>query len=285
MLIVADSGSTKTDWRLFDKRHGVQELQTIGLNPYFLTGSEISSVLEKELHPILNKAEVSEVYFYGSGCSHADKIMEIENALSDFFSNANIIVESDLLGTAKALCGNKLGIVAILGTGSNSCVYDGEKITDQLLSLGYVLGDEGSGAVLGKKVLKAALSGNMPESLLKDFQEAFSIRPDVVLQKIYRKPFPNRYLASFAPFATKHMADAWMNALLKEHLVDFFKEMVMIYDGYKEYNLNLTGSLAWHLLPLIEELCKKYEIQLGKVLKQPIDDLLNYHLSLYQAGK
>jgi glucosamine kinase len=285
MLIVADSGSTKTDWRFFDNKHGVQEVQTIGLNPYFLSENEIGSVLEKELHPFLNKAAVSEVYFYGSGCSHADKIMEIENALSDFFSNANIVVESDLLGTAKALCGNQPGIVAILGTGSNSCLYDGEKITDQLLSLGYILGDEGSGAVLGKKILKAALSGNMPETLLNDFQATFSVRPDVVLQKIYRQPFPNRYLASFAPFATKYMADEWMNLLLKEHLADFFKEMVMIYDGYKQYSLNLTGSLAWHLLPLIEELCKKYEMQRGKVLKQPIDDLLNYHLALYQAGR
>lgn len=285
MLIVADSGSTKTDWRLFDKRHGVQKIQTIGLNPYFLSVGEISSVLEKELHPFFNKADVAEVYFYGTGCGHADKIMEIEYALADFFLYAKIVVESDLLGTAKALCGNQPGIVAILGTGSNSCVYDGVKITNQLLSLGYILGDEGSGAVLGKKILKSALSGQMPDFLLKDLQDSYSILPNVVLQEIYRQPFPNRYLASFAPFATKHRDVKWMNTLLKEHLEDFFKEMVMIYDGYKNYSLNLTGSIAWHLQPLIEECCQKYEISLGKMLKQPIDDLLNYHLTLYQAER
>jgi glucosamine kinase len=278
MIIVADSGSTKTDWRLYDQRHGKQEIETIGLNPYFLTAKEITLVLDKDLLPYLNPTVVKNVFFYGSGCSHSDKIMEMEAALDNFFTEAGISVESDMLGAARALCGDEPGIAGILGTGSNSCVYNGSGISSQVLSLGYVLGDEGSGAVLGKKILKAVLSGKMPGPLLEKFKLAYSSDPPKVLDKIYRQAFPNRFLASFAPFAIENMHDAWMQQLLTAHLNDFFENMVAVYDNYRAHTLNLAGSLAWHLQEMVTKLCNTYQIKAGKILQHPIDQLLDYHL-------
>lgn len=278
MLIVADSGSTKTDWRIYDKPHGIQEIETSGLNPYFLSPREITAVLEKGLHPFIDRSKADQVFFYGSGCSHTDKILEIESALSDFFNCAEIAVESDLLGSARALCGDMAGIVGILGTGSNSCVFNGSQITHQILSLGYVLGDEGSGTVLGKKVLKAALSGAMPENLLQQFKNYYPIDADQALEKIYSEPFPNRFLASFAPFAIEFMKDEWMNKLIRDHLTDFFDQMITVYEDFQAYPLNLSGSIAWHLQPVIDGLCKEYKMSLGKVIMRPIDDLMDFHL-------
>lgn len=278
MLVVADSGSSKTDWKIFDKRQGLQEIQSIGLNPYFLSAYEIALVLKRNLRPCFNPDEAINVFFYGAGCNHQDKVLEMKSTLSAFFTSAVIIVESDMLASARALCFDKPGIVAILGTGSNTCVYDGSKITDQLLSLGYILGDEGSGAVLGKKILKASLSAKMPRHLLSVFKKDFHCDPSIILEKVYCQSSPNRFLASCAPFAIKHMDDAWMHGLLKQHLVDFFEEMIIPYKEYKKYSLNLSGSLAWQLRGLLSDCCQEYNIRLGKVIKQPIDGLMRYHL-------
>jgi len=278
MLIVADSGSTKTDWRIHTKSHGIREIQTIGLNPYFLTVEEITLVLEKGLHPFLNKKEAARVFFYGSGCSHAEQILKIETALANFFSKADVSVESDLLGAARALCGDMAGIVGILGTGSNTCVYNGQKIVKQILSLGYILGDEGSGAVLGKKVLKSVLSGKMPKELVLDFKKDYPFSEDSILGEVYSQPFPNRFLASYAPFAVKHLKDEWMKMLIHDHFTDFFDQMITIYEDYHEYTLNIAGSIAWYLQPVLEELCMEYKMSLGNVIKRPIDDLVKYHL-------
>ena len=285
MLVVADSGSTKTDWRIYDKSRGLQEIETSGLNPYFLNQQEIIAVLEKGLHPFIDSSKADQVFFYGSGCSHNNKILEIESALSDFFNRAEIAVESDLLGSARALCGDMAGIVAILGTGSNSCVFNGSQIIHQILSLGYILGDEGSGTVLGKKVLKAAMSGKMPENLLLQFKKIYPIEAEKALEKIYSEPFPNRFLASFAPFAIEFMKDEWMHKLIRDHLTDFFDQMITIYEDFQAYPLNLSGSIAWHLQPVIEGLCKEYKMSLGKVIMRPIDDLMNFHLHQYQEQR
>jgi len=282
MLIVADSGSTKTDWKIWSKQHGENEIQTIGLNPYFVSGKDLTEVLQKHIHPYIDSSNVREVHFYGAGCSHSDKILEVESALSGFFSAASISVESDLLGAARALCGNDAGIAVILGTGSNSCYFDGNIIQKQLLSLGYVLGDEGSGAVLGKKILKAALSGEMPDHLHKTFQEQFPYEPSVMLENIYRQPFPNRFLASFAPFAIRHQDDTWVSLLIDQHLRDFFTNLVFIYPDYTRYPLHFTGSIAWNLKELINRLCEEFGITPGKFLEKPIEDLMKFHLNNYQ---
>jgi len=278
MLIVADSGSTKTDWRVFDKLHSIREIQTIGLNPYFVTPLDVANVLAKELDPFINRKQVQDVFFYGAGCTHNDKILEIESSLADFFTEANISVESDILGTARALCGSAPGIVAILGTGSNSCIFNGKEITEQLTSLGYMLGDEGSGAVLGKKLLKAFFSGKMPAQLTDLLKQNYQLKPEFVLEQIYRRPFPNRYLASFVPFAVEHLNHYWINELVQKHVEEFFSEIILVYPDYKDYILHFSGSLAWHLKPIIEQKCRNHGVIAGKFVQQPIDDLLQYHL-------
>ncbi len=278
MLLIADSGSTKTDWRLFDKNHHIHDIVTMGMNPYFVTSHDILQAMKKDLHPYFDKDQIKEVYFYGSGCTHKDKILEVESALSEFFSKAVINIESDLLGTARAVCGDSPGIAGILGTGSNSCLYDGQKIISQLFSLGYVLGDEGSGAVLGKKILKSAFSGNMPAHLQEDFRKSYPESADSMLSKIYSKPFPNRFLASFAPFAILRMEDEWMKRLLRDHLNEFFMHMVAIYPEYQKYSLSLSGSVAWHLRLLIEEICSDIQMQPGKIIQRPVEELTAYHV-------
>lgn len=282
MILIADSGSTKTDWILLDECYNIQEIKTIGLNPYFVTSKEITSVLQHNIKPRLDETRIREVFFYGSGCNHEEKINEVRNALANFFVNANIFIGPDQLGTARALCGDQAGIVAILGTGSNSCVYDGQKITHQLFSLGYILGDEGSGAVLGKKILKAALSETMPGKLIEEFHHSFPEPPGSMLENIYSKPFPNRYLASFAPFAIHRSDDAWMHQLLRNHLIDFFEHMILIYPDYQDYSLNISGSIAWHLRSVILDLCLNYNIRPGKIIQRPIEDLADYHFQRYR---
>lgn len=283
MILIADSGSTKTNWVFLDEHRNIKEINTIGLNPYFVTTHDITSVLQQNLKPWLGGEPVREVYFYGSGCNHEQKIAQVRNALAGFFSRADIFIEPDQLGTARALCADQPGIVAILGTGSNSCVYDGQKITHQLFSLGYILGDEGSGAVLGKKILKEALSGAMPKELREEFHASFTEPPGSMLENIYSKPFPNRYLAAFAPFAIQRADNVWMYHLLKNHLKEFMDEMITIYPDYQLYTLNISGSVAWHLQFIIRELCGDYGIRLGKIIQRPIEDLAAYHLKRCQV--
>jgi len=283
MIIVADSGSTKTDWQIMEKSGRIHEIQTIGLNPYFVNTAQTLEVLEKEIHPFIDKSKVAEVHFYGSGCTHKDKKLVIDTALSSFFKRATVEVESDLLGTARAVCGEEAGIVAILGTGSNSCVYDGESVTSELFSMGYILGDEGSGAVLGKKILKEALSGKMPAHLLEQFRKEFPESPETMLDKIYKQSFPSRFLASFAPFAIRRMEDEWITHLLQRHLEDFFDNMVTIYPDYQQLSLNLCGSIAWYLKPMLADMCHHYRIEPGNVIQRPIEELAIYHLNRHQA--
>lgn len=278
MIIVADSGSTKTDWRLYDKKHGVRKLQTIGLNPYFVNPETVSQVLEKDLLPYTNPNDVSEIYFYGSGCTHSERIREIEYPLTDLFTEAKVSVESDLLGTARALCGKRKGMVGILGTGSNSCVYDGSSIIAQINSLGYVLGDEGSGAALGKSLLKSYFENQLPELLKQDFFEKYPLSLEKALEMIYRKPHPNRFLASFAPFAAQHKTNPFIAELLNTHFESFFLHMVEVYKGHGALKLYLSGSIAYYFSEFIESVAKKNHVRIGRIIIQPVDELMDYHL-------
>ncbi|MDP2424698.1 MAG: ATPase [Bacteroidales bacterium] len=278
MIIVADSGSTKTDWRIYDKKHGIRQLQTIGMNPYFLNSDKVTEVLEKDLLPYLNPKNVGEVYFYGSGCTLSEKVREIEYPLSDLFTEATIAVESDLLGTARALCGNSAGLIGILGTGSNSCIYDGRYITKQINSLGYVLGDEGSGAILGRSLVKAFFENKLPVDLEKDFFEKHPVSLSRTLDMIYRQSFPNMFLASFAPFAFQHKTNPWMKELLNSHFEAFFTHMVTVYEDYRQFTLHLSGSIAHYFGEFVEEAAKNHRIALGRIIIQPVDDILNYHI-------
>ena len=204
MIVIADSGSTKTDWCLGNTKTNSRTVRTGGINPFHQSVDEIKEVIASTLIPQLgDTTEFTTIYFYGAGCI-PEKTNIVKTALAQNFPKANILVESDLLGAAHALCGKTAGIACILGTGSNSCFYDGEKITANISPLGYILGDEGSGAVLGKRLVGDLLKHQLPDDLCQDFLKEYDLTPALILDKVYRQPLANRFLAGLTPFLFAH---------------------------------------------------------------------------------
>lgn len=202
MILIADSGSTKTDWRLSEKGEAVWSHKTGGINPYHQSEKEIIKILNDELFPVLSdsyRMSVTEIFYYGAGCSNTKTCAIISDILSAYFQNTQIYVESDMLGAARALCQHSEGIACVLGTGSNSCLFNGKTIQDQIPPLGYILGDEGSSAFLGKKFLCECLKRQLPESLCNEFMTRYKLTLDIILENVYKKPLANRFMAGFSP--------------------------------------------------------------------------------------
>ncbi len=277
MIIIADSGSTKTDWCLIQVNGEIKTVQTVGLNPYFMEEEAILNILKKDLYPYLDNKKVVEVYFYGSGCASENKQQVLQSALDAFFMHAQVEVHSDLLGAAKALFGNQKGIVCIFGTGSSSCVYDGNAIIERMPSLGYVLGDEGSGAVIGKMLLSKYLNNELPQPLHDAFQQAYPMNMSEILDKIYHKPFPNKFLASFTYFVAAHKADSCMQLLLEEAFDNFFEKNIVKYNNYQEYSVGVAGSIGYIFADEIKKSAAKYAVNIEKIEQTPISGLLKYY--------
>src|SRR5665647_1869427 len=214
MILIADGGSTKTDWRLIKEGREYKQIQTSGFNPYLVGSDEIEEILWKELQPYIDNTSVSAVYYYGAGCSTPVKNMIVENAFEKIFPNARIHISHDLLAASHALCGDEEGIAAILGTGSNSCYYDGKDIKDGIFSLGYFFGDEGSGAYLGKQFLIAYLHNELPEEIDAKFREEYSLSNENILDGVYTKPAPSRFLASFSRFINENRDNPYIYNLI-----------------------------------------------------------------------
>lgn len=274
--LIADSGSTKTDWCLIQANDETVRYSTIGLNPYFLNTDEIASEINDTLKSRL-KEYPTEVHFYGAGCANTDKRRSVEEALQQCFPNSLIIVDTDLLGAARALCGKEAGIASILGTGSNSCYYDGKEIVNSVPSLGYILGDEGSGAYLGKQLLKAYVYNELPNHLQEAFSEEYQLNRDHIVEAVYRKPLPNRFLASFAPFLKKNEADLFIQAIVYEAFNSFIKHHIHKYKTFGKHKLHATGSIAWHFSEILQKTCTDNNIELGTVLQSPMEGLITYH--------
>ena len=213
MKLIADSGSSKTDWRWFDEDGAIYQGKTIGLNPYYIDTASIITELRQNLIPLIN-SKISEIHFYGAGCANAEKNAVIEAALRHLFGAVNIAVDNDLLAAARALCEHRPGIACILGTGANSCAYDGHDITTNLRAFGYILGDEGSGAYLGKSLISNYLRGNLPADLKEKFNQRFNTGVDEILDRVYHQPFPNRYLGSFTKFMFDHQKHPFIYQLI-----------------------------------------------------------------------
>ena len=277
MKIIADSGSTKTDWCLISPTGEMKTVQTVGLNPYFLDEDEVLAILRKDLYPFLDNKKVDQVFYYGSGCALPHKKQVLQFALDFFFMHADVEVENDLLGAARALCGAEKGLVCILGTGSSSCLYDGKEITERLPSLGYVLGDEGSGAFLGKRVLIAFLNKELPEHLQKLFEQKYPASLAEVLDKVYRQPFPNRFLSSFAEFLGEHKSDEFVKNLVETAFDDFFKKQVLRYDDNKAYPLNFVGSVGFVFADELRKSAEKHGLSISKIEQTPLDGLIEFH--------
>ena len=276
MILIADSGATKTDWCFGENQTDARIIQTQGINPFHQTQEHIAQVLSEELLPQLKEVEsISHIHFYGAGCT-PEKSVIVKEELQTLFPHALINVQSDLLGAARSLCGKGKGIACILGTGSNSCEYDGEKITANVSPLGYILGDEGSGATLGKRLTGDCLKHQLPEHTCNQFLEYTGLTPAQIIDKVYRQPQANRFLASLTPFLSMHRDQPEIHELLISCFSDFFRRNVMQY-GYKQASVHFTGSIAWYFQEEIKEAANSLDISTGQFIKSPIHGLINYH--------
>lgn len=274
--LIADSGATKTEWSLV--RNGkTKTILTQGISPYFLNTTQIKELLINELQPKLKEVQVDEVYYYGTGCSNPANNKIVRDAIKKLFPVAKIDIQSDLLAAAKALCGDEKGIASILGTGSNSCYYNGKRIAHNNPGLGYVLGDEGSGAYLGKKVLQYFLYDTFDEELRGRFNVTYTTDATDILENIYKKPLPNRYMASFTKFLVENRGHYMVENIIEDGLNDFFFTHLCKYKEVWKLPVHFVGSVAFGFKDVIQSLCNTYEFELGRVIKKPMSGLVEYH--------
>jgi N-acetylglucosamine kinase-like BadF-type ATPase len=277
MILIADGGSTKTDWRLIKEGREYKQVQTSGFNPYLVGSGEIEDILWKELQPYIDNAAVSTVYYYGAGCSTPVKNMIVETAFEKVFPNARLNISHDLLAAAHALCGGEEGIAAILGTGSNSCYYDGKDIKDGIFSLGYFFGDEGSGAYLGKQLLTAYLHKELPRDLDAKFRNEYTLSNENILDAVYTKPAPSRFLASFSRFINENRDHPYIYSLITEAFRAFYRYQVCCYAKHNEVPVHFVGSVAYHYSDILTSIGLEFGIKTGKFIQAPIDGLVEYH--------
>lgn len=283
MILIADGGSTKTNWCLITEEEKKTLFNTEGYNPYFSSTDYIIDSLNKNLPSDLKRSEIKEVNYYGAGVHNEEKSKIVADAMKVIFPNAKINIGHDLLAAARALLGDERGFAAILGTGTNTCIYDGEDIEFNIDSLAYILGDEGSGCYIGKKLLSDYIRGYMPDNVREVFWETFKLTPEDILNKVYTEPLPNRFCASFSKFVYDITTNIeYSRNLVKSSFNDFFKNLVSHYPNYKSYKLNCIGSVAYNFRNILEEVANEYDMELGKIIRSPIDDLVSYHTKRFK---
>lgn len=276
MILIADSGSTKTDWCIVEKGKLIQRICTKGINPFFQSEEEISNEIATTLLPQLTSNAFDAVYFYGAGCIH-EKVGNVHRAITHHFNvSGEVEVNTDMLAAARGLCGHQPGIACIMGTGSNSCFYDGRHIADNVSPLGFILGDEGSGACLGKLLVGDILKNQMTPELKEKFLKQFDLQPGDIIDRVYRKPFPNRFLASLSPFLAQNLHEPCVRALVLNSFKAFLKRNVMQYD-YQHNPVHFIGSVAYHYKETLTEAAQETGIMLGSILKSPMEGLIAYH--------
>ncbi|WP_199140683.1 N-acetylglucosamine kinase [Pedobacter sp. ASV12] len=277
MILVADSGSSKTDWMAYSPNQ-ILSFSTQGINPYFVNAHDVVKILSKNKEIAPYATAVKEVYFFGSGCSSPDKHEIISNGLSAFFTKAFISVDHDLIGSAYATCGDKKGLACILGTGSNISYYDGKSVHDGKHGLGYVLGDEGSGTYFGKKILLSFLYQTMPADLCEAFAKAYEVNKDIVIENIYQKPLPNSYLAGFSRFMKAHQSHPFIQQVLHDGFQEFIDTNVKDYKSYRSLDCNFVGSIAYYYQDELRATFAANHIKVGKILQKPIEGIFDYIL-------
>jgi N-acetylglucosamine kinase-like BadF-type ATPase len=277
MKLIVDSGATKSDWVLIDNTGEKMSFQLTGMNPFYLDSKKIANILERDLIPFIETKKIKQIFFYGSGCSSVNKCMVVEEGLGRLFKCAEIKIESDLLGAARALFGNKEGLACILGTGSNSCYYDGTRIVKSIISLGYFFGDEGSGAHMGKIFIKDYLMGNLPKEINTAFIKEFNYTRDNILDAIYNLPYPNRFLASFCDFYADNLSNSYIFELVTNSFREFFFNYIEKYPNHKEVPVSFVGSVAYFFEALLRRIGTEFEVNIEKVFQSPISGLVSYH--------
>ena len=278
MILIADSGSTKTDWCLCNDGTILQSIQTQGINPYHQSEEAIETVLTEELLPQLSKGlqHSTKVIFYGAGCANETANNRVKEAIQKVLSVADITIHSDLLGAARALCGHEEGIACVLGTGSNSCLYNGEEIIANIPPLGYIFGDEGSSAVLGRRLVGDCLKNQLPEALRDEFFAEYSLTQEIILERVYRQPLANRFLASLTPFLSKHREVPEVHRLLVESFTDFFVRNVKQYRR-PWLRIHFVGSIANAFNSEVKEAAESLGMELGTIMQSPMEGLIKYH--------
>lgn len=278
-MLIADSGSTKTHWCVIDKTVVLKHIFTKGINPFYQAEDEIARELELVLIPELKDIHIDSIFFYGAGCSFPEKKTIVSNALGRNFKNIPIEVQSDLLGAARSLFGDAKGVACILGTGSNSCSYNGKEITENVSPLGFILGDEGSGAVMGKTLIADCLKNQLPAELKEKLMSEYELTPAVILENVYKKPFPNRFLAKLSPFLLKNIENPSIFNIVYNSFDAFFVRNVKQYDC-ENLPVSFIGSVAYYFRDTLEIVASEQGLTIGKIEQSPMVGLVDYHTKM-----
>lgn len=276
MILIADSGSTKTDWVLCDKGNVITRTRTQGLNPTLQDSEAIYAILLQELAKEIDAEAPKAIYFYGAGCAYNEANDRIRNALEKIFTTKEIQINSDLLAAARAMCGHDEGIACILGTGSNSCLFDGEKITENTPSLGYILGDEGSGAFLGRQLISNCLKRQLSDTISNKFLQQYNLNIATILESVYHKPLPNRYLAGFVPFLAENRKNSEIHSLLIHCFRQFFQRNTMVYRR-SWLPIHIVGGVGMAFANELKETAESLGLSIGNIVESPMNGLIEYH--------
>ncbi len=278
MILVADSGSTKCDWLLIDKDNKRIQTNTMGFNPFFHSTELVIQKLQENEVLSANVKNIKEIYFYGAGCSSDERNLIIKRGLEHVFTEStNTIVDHDLTGAAVATVEDKPGIACIIGTGSNSCYFDGENVVEAVPALGYILGDEGSGSYFGKIMLSEWIYKRMPEELATKFGEEYGLFKEGIFEATYNMPNPNVYLASFMRFASSNASHPYFSKMIYEGLAKFISIHVWCFDNFRDVPVHFVGSIAYYFRKELEEVARNHRFTIGNIEKRPVEALANYH--------
>lgn len=287
MLLIADSGSTKCDWMLIKENEEAQSFSTMGFNPFFHNEAIISNAIRQNTEMISFAEQVTMLFLYSAGCSSKDLKMVVERALKSVFPNAQIYVDHDLVGAAFATWDENPAITAIIGTGSNSCYFDGDivKQANPGLGLGYILGDEGSGSYYGKILLRKYLGNDLPDELYNTLRNDYKLSRDVIVENVYMKPHANVYLASFMKVLSDNRTNSWVNDLVNDGMKLFLSSHVACYKNYQRVPTHFIGSIAYHFEDNLRFAAAPLGVNVGTIIKKPIFGLVNYHLKNHFSKK
>ena len=276
--IIIDAGATKTEFVVMQGKELAHQFFATGINANYSTDEQIDKVFDHFVQSLPKEyLKPAQITYYGAGCAGEQNAMRIAAVIAKYFTSASFKIYSDLMEACHALCGKQPGLVAILGTGSSSCLYDGAQIVKRAPSLGYLIGDEGSGTHLGKKLVSAYMMEKLPMYLLDEIEKTFDINPPKVIQRIYRKASPNKFFASFSPFIQKYVDDPVIKNLCKEDFAEFFDNQIGYYDKMTYESVSLMGSVAFHFREVIEEVAAEKNIRLGTIIGSPMPQLIEYH--------
>lgn len=276
MILIADSGGSKLDWRILHKDGKIAQAHGPGFNPYYHSAGDLQKSVKENLLPVVGD-KVDLIFFYGAGLSSENNIQVVYQTMKGFFPNAKIEINWDLLAAARSLCGQEPGIACILGTGSNSCYYNGIEIAHHVPTLGWILGDEGGGAFLGKRLVNDYIRGELPDKLRNQFFTRFKLEREQILEHVYQKEKPSAFLGSFSKFIFQHLKEPYCYKLVYSSFEEFFQRNVMKYDNYKSVKVHFTGSVAFYYSDILRQVANDMGITVKNIVESPIAGLSLYH--------